>query len=134
MAPSETSNLATIREYLEALETGVAGEELARFFCPEAQQIELPSRLNPQGGSSDLSAILNRAEQGRQLLRSQRFELRSAVAQADRVAIEAVWTGILAVPFGSLAAGDTLRAHLAIFFELIDGKIRLQRNYDCFEP
>jgi hypothetical protein len=40
----------------------------------------------------------------------------------------------LAVPLGELAAGASMRAHFAMFFELEDGRIRRQRNYDCFEP
>src|SRR5690606_5596485 len=106
----------------------------ARFFVPDAVQIELPNLLNPNGASSDLATILTRAEQGRKLLRRQRFEVQSETAQGSRAAIEAVWNGALAVPLGSLPAGTRLRAHFAMFFEMADGRIRLQRNYDCFEP
>ena len=50
------------------------------------------------------------------------------------VALEVLWTGTLAVPFGSLAVGDNMRAHFAVFIQLRDGKIVAQRNYDCFDP
>lgn len=81
-----------------------------------------------------MSVILARAEQAAKLLMSQRFEVVSEIVQGSRVAVEALWTGTLAVPFGTLAAGAALRAHFAMFFELADGRIRSQRNYDCFEP
>lgn len=134
MTHMETSDAETIRAYLRALESGATGEALAAYFTADAQQIELPNRLNPQGGVSDLGTLLQRAEQGRKLLRSQRYEVKSEIAQAGRMAVEAVWSGTLAVPLGSLAAGATMTAHFAMFFELVDGRIRRQRNYDCFEP
>jgi ketosteroid isomerase-like protein len=34
---------------------------------------------------------------------------------------------------GTLAEGAEMKAHFAMFFEFREGKIRLQRNYDCFE-
>ena len=134
MQHAEVANLARVREYLQALQAGTIGEALARFFTTDAQQVELPNRLNPLGGSSDLPTLLRRAEQGQRLLSEQRYDVRSEVAQADRVAIEATWTGTLAVPSGTLPAGATMTAHFAMFFELCDGRIRVQRNYDCFEP
>ena len=67
---SEAANLATIRAYLQALEDGAVGETLARFFTPDARQVELPNRLNPGGGNSDLATLVRRAEQGQKMLRS----------------------------------------------------------------
>jgi hypothetical protein len=56
------------------------------------------------------------------------------IANGSKVAIEAIWTGIIAVPVGTLEPGSTIRAHFAIHFEIRDGLIAEQRNYDCFEP
>jgi ketosteroid isomerase-like protein len=50
------------------------------------------------------------------------------------VILEVVWAGTLAIPVGSLAAGDEMRAYFAVFIALRDGRIYRQRNYDCFEP
>ena len=61
-------------------------------------------------------------------------EIRNAFEQDNTVALEVLWTGTMAVPFGTLAVGDKMRAHFAVFIELRDGKIVAQRNYDCFEP
>jgi len=100
MPSLEESNLATVRAYLEALQSGAVLEALGRFFTPDAQQIELPNRLNPHGSVSDLPTLLERAKQGQRLLRSQRYDVQSEVAQGPRVAVEAIWTGTLAMPFG----------------------------------
>jgi ketosteroid isomerase-like protein len=133
MTSAESTNLTVVRAYLSALEAGASGETLACFFTADAVQIELPNKLHPYGGHSDLTAILSRAEQGAKLLRRQRYEVRSELAHGSRVAVEVIWTGVLAVEFGALAKGTTMRADCAIFFELVGGRIALQRNYDCFE-
>jgi|SRR5262245_53752521 len=133
MSNVEATNLATIRAYLEALQDGAVGEALAKFFTPDARQVELPNRLNPGGGVSDLPTILRRAEQGQKLLRSQHYEILSELAKDHRAAVEAKWTGTLAVALGSLEAGASMTAHFAMFFEFMNGRIQSQRNYDCFE-
>ena len=131
---SEASvHLAWVRDYLAALEAGATGEALARFFAPDAVQIELPNRLNPNRGRSDLADILRRAELGKTLLKQQRYVERSALADGNRVAMEAEWVGVLAIDLGTLKAGSEMKASFAMFFEFTDGRIALQRNYDCFE-
>lgn len=134
MTPVESQNIATVREYLAALESGAVSEALTRFFTPDAVQIELPNQLNPNGGQSDLPTMRKRAEQGKKLLARQSYEIVSEMAQGSRVAVEARWTATLAVPLGSLPAGGSMAAHFAMFFELRDGRIASQKNYDCFEP
>lgn len=129
-----STTLEIVRDYLNDLASGTTGERLAAYFTADAVQIEYPNRLNPRGGRSDLATLLRRAEQGRNVLRRQSYEITSAVVQNDRVAVEAVWTGILAIELGELKPGAELKAHFAMFFEFQDGKIRSQRNYDCFEP
>jgi len=134
MTENESANIETIRAYVAALADGAAGDALRPFFTDDALQIELPNRLNPAGGQSDLETLLRRSEQGRHLLQSQTYDIRSIVARDNQLAVEALWTGTLAVPLGTLAAGSTIKAHFAMFFELESNRIRRQRNYDCFEP
>ena len=130
---STKSNVQLVRDYLVALESGEAGDSLARFFTTDAIQIELPNRLNPAGQKSDLSSLLARSIQGKQVLSRQKFDIVKVVSEGDNVAVEAHWVGVLAIPIGTLQAGSEMRAHFAMFFECHDGRIRVQRNYDCFE-
>jgi hypothetical protein len=51
-----------------------------------------------------------------------------------QVAVEARWTGTLAVPFGKMEPSAEMRASFAMFFLFREGKIAFQRNYDCFDP
>ena len=131
---SDSPNATFVRSYLAALASGAVGANLARFFTSDAEQVELPNKLNPRGGRSDLPTLLQRAEQGQHLLQRQAYEVRSMVEQSDRLAVEASWSAVLAIPLGSLAAGTVMSAHFAMFFVLRDGRICSQRNYDCFEP
>jgi ketosteroid isomerase-like protein len=88
----------------------------------------------PNGATRDLAALRAAAERGRKIVTSQRFEVVNAIASENQVAVEAIWTGTLAVPFGSTPAGGQMRARFAIFLTYRDGKIVRQHNYDCFDP
>jgi len=134
MKDEEGRNVATVRKYLAALQRGEAGDNLRQFFTEDVRQIEMPNQLNSRGQESDLEHILQRSQQGLQLLQHQEYEIVSAVAQEDRVAVEARWSGTFAVPSGKMEPGAEMRASFAMFFLFRDGKIAVQRNYDCFDP
>ena len=126
-------NLDTARRYIAALEAGVTGDALAAFFTPDVVITELPNRFRPTGGRSELPAILEAAERGQRVMRRQRYEILSIVGDGDRVALELDWTGVLAVPVGTLQPGAEMRDHVAVFLEYRDGLIAAQRHYDCYE-
>ena len=134
MDSSPATRFQFIRDFLTALERAATGEALARFYTEDAEQVELPNQLNPKGGRSNLARLLQRAETVPSLLQRQHYEIHSMIAQGDTAAVEATWTGVLAVPLQAQPVGSTLKAHFAIFFEFRDGRIHRQRNYDCFEP
>lgn len=133
MTSLEAANLQTVRAYVAAIQSGATGKELARFFTDDAMQIEYPNRLNPQGGESNLETLLARAAQGAKLLKRQSYAIQSEMANGSQVAVEILWNGTLAVPVSTLPADAVMTAHFAVFFELRDGRIAHQRNYDCFD-
>lgn len=126
-------NLATVRRYLEAIESKVPVEELLGFFSPDAVVEEKPNRLKPNGCHSGVAEMKGAYERGRQIMAWQRYDVRSALAEGDVVAIELVWMGQLAAAVGHLQSGAEMRAQCAMFFEFLDGKILRQRNYDCYD-
>jgi ketosteroid isomerase-like protein len=126
-------NIDLVRSYMKALQDGEAGDALRRFFTQDVRQIEMPNQLNPRGQESDLDHILQRSLQGKQILKRQQYEIMSEMAQEDRVAVEARWTGILAISVGKLEAGAEMKASFAMFFHFRQGRIAMQRNYDCFD-
>ena len=121
-------------QYFAALERGAAGDALAAFYDPGVVQEEFPNRLAPGGARRDLAGILEAAERGQAVITGHRYEVLSVVADGDRVAVEFVWSGTLAVPVGSLAAGSVMRGRFASFLEFRGGRIVAQRSYDCFDP
>ena len=134
MTTLEADNLARARRYIQDIERGLTWAALAAYFAPGVIQEEFPNRLVPQGARRDLAAILEGAERGQQVMRAQRYDILNAIADGDYVALEVAWTGTLAIPVGTLAAGGEMRARFAVFLQFGDGKIVRQRNYDCFEP
>src|SRR5580700_1931501 len=133
-SPQKMGNLATARNYLQAIERGAMGEALARFFTSDVVHELFPNKLAPQGGRSGLAQMLAAAERGQQVLSSQHYEIQHEMESGNRVALEVLWTGTLAMPVAGLPPGAQMRAHFAVFLEFRDGKIAVQRNYDCFEP
>jgi ketosteroid isomerase-like protein len=134
MTNAKDQNIHLVRTYLNALQSGEAGDALRRFFTEDVQQVEMPNQLNSRGQQSDLEQILQRSRQGLKVLQRQQYEIVSEIAQDDRVAVEARWSGVLAITLGTLAAGTEMKASFAMFFRFRDGRIALQRNYDCFDP
>ena len=134
----EARHLEIARRYLAAIEgeaDATPGEWPAgAFYHPDVEQVELPNRLVPGGATRDLRALRDAAQRGRGVVTGQRYAVRAAHASGDIVILELTWIGTLGVPVGSLAAGDEMRAHFAVFLEFRDGLIHRQRNYDCFEP
>jgi ketosteroid isomerase-like protein len=134
MPMTTTDNLAIARRYLEALENGAEGRVLAEYFTKDVIQEEFPNRLAPIGAHRNLTAILEAASRGKRALRAQRFEILNSIVAGDRVALEVLWSGLLAVPADTLPADSEMRAHFSVWLEFRDGKIARQNNYDCFDP
>lgn len=131
--PESVTNLEKLRLYLKAIEDGDFSY-IADLFSPDAILEQFPNRIYPNGIRSGCSRMADAFEKGRKLLSSQTYEIKNYMGIGDRVSLEVLWTGKLAVSFGNLAAGSEMRAHSAMFFEFADGRIVSQRNYDCFEP
>lgn len=127
------ANLEIARRYIKSIEEGNF-EFVAAIFAPEATVEQLPNRIYPKGMRANVSQMAEGFAKGRTLFSSQTYEITNEAVNADTVALEVLWTGKLAIPFGGLAAGAEMRCHSAMFIEFRDGKIVAQRNYDCFDP
>ena len=127
------SNLAVARASLKALEEG-RPQDAQALFDPEIVQIEHPNQLKPNGETRRAVKLAADGQQGLKILERQTYEIVNAVAEGDRVALEVVWTGVLAVPLRDLKPGDEMRCFSGIFLDFKDGKIVGQRNHDCFPP
>jgi ketosteroid isomerase-like protein len=129
-----SANKQTVRQYLAAISRFAPAEEVERFVHDDVEFEELPNRFSPRGSQRDKRTLLSSVGLGKKLLQKQSFEIRRVFEDEDLVAVEVDWRGTLAVPFYSLPAGAELRARSAMFFELRDGRIFRQKNYDCVDP
>ena len=134
MTETEQANLKLALEYLAALEAGPTPEMLESVFTPDVVQEEFPNRLMPTGARRGLPEMVEGSKRGKQVMAAQRYEVLSSLVSGDRIALEVQWTGTLAIPLGSLAAGEDMRARFGVFLDFRDGRIAAQRNYDCFDP
>jgi ketosteroid isomerase-like protein len=128
------SGIEVVREYLALLTRWAPSEELGNLFHDDVKYVEYPNRFAPRGNRRDKAAMLAAFAKGKALLTAQTFELTSAIEADGRVAAEVVFRGTLAVAFDPLKVGDELVTHSAMIFEIRDGKIASQTNYDCVEP
>ena len=122
------------KAFVAAVAAGAPDAALEAFYAPDVEQTEFPNRFVPDGAVRDLSGLREAAARGRQTMSAQSFEVINALRTGDCVALEAIWTGTLAVAVGALRPGDVMTARFAQFFEFENDLIRRQRNYDCFDP
>src|SRR6185436_10461634 len=66
---------ALVIELMQALESGVHGEELQRFFHEDVEQIEYPSLVDPRVGRRGLEGVIAASELGAGMLAFQRYDV-----------------------------------------------------------
>lgn len=124
--------IKTAQAFLRALEdfetSGLSG-----LVHPQAQRIEFPNRLKPDGGRQEVTEMLADAERAKALLSAQSYDVTKTATGDDLVIMELTWRGTLAAGFGRLQAGDVITAHCVVAFDFEDDRIVAVRNYDCFE-
>ena len=129
----EPANLEAARRYLRQLAAwDLAG--VMSMYATGIDQIEDPNRIHLEGRRRGRDEIIADAEKVRRRFARQSYEVVGALADGDKVALEVVWRGELAEPFGDQPAGTELVAHSAIFLEFRNGRIVSHRNYDCHLP
>ena len=107
---------------------------MARFFSPDAEQVEYPSAVRPTGSRRPLADMLAASERGAGLLSTQSYES-SPTSSRGRP------------PRSSSPGAPPSRgrwehpgrwralAHVGAFYEFADdGRIARQSSYDCYEP
>lgn len=120
--------------YLDALSAFRPTSELDELMTPDMVFTEYPNRIADRGSVRDFATLKASWEKAAKLMRSHRFNVIAAYEQGDTVVLEAQWEGVLAVPLGGLQPGQVMQAHSAMFLDFEGGRIKRQRNYDCFPP
>ena len=131
---SEVTNLANAHRYIELVERFAQPAEFEGIIHPDIQHQEYPNLLVPNGSQRDFAMLVAGPQQGRKILRENRFEITNSFAAGDWVTLEMVWTGTLAIPLGTMVPGDAMKAYIATILQFKDGMIITQHQYDCYEP
>jgi ketosteroid isomerase-like protein len=129
MTRAET--LAVARSYLQAVEEGFVAVIRTHLTTDFAQR-EWPNPMSPQGASRNLPEVLQAAEQGREVVGDQVFQIATEAVDGDQVIMEVNWSATLLVDFPGRASGTRIRARMAIFLTIRDGKVCAQHNYDSY--
>ena len=125
---------ASVIELMQALESGVHGDELRAFFHDDAEQIEYPSLVDPRVGRRGLEGMIAASELGAGMLTLQRYDVNRWIESENTVVCQAEWHAELAKDAGSLRRGQRLHTYSVLIFTFRDDKIIRQEAYDCYEP
>jgi ketosteroid isomerase-like protein len=125
---------ALVIELMQALQSGIHGEELRRFFHDDAEQIEYPSLVDPRVGRRGLDGIITASELGAGMLAFQRYDVSRWIESEDTVVCQAEWHAELAKDAGTFHQGQRLHTYSVLIFTFRDDKIIRQEAYDCYEP
>ena len=125
-----TEHMSTIRRYFDAIEAGDTDAAMAHY-APGIQQIEHPNALKPKGDRRGIAELAADADRGRAMFARQRYIVKSAIEQEDRIGVQVEWEGVFAGPMGTQKQGDRMRVASAMFFRFEGGRIVEQENYDC---
>ena len=115
-----TDAAALVRNYLSLLETCDPNPAAyAEILHPEIAQTDYPEQLTkPQRHGARLTA--------------QAFDLHHLHTCAnDTVVVEARWWGEVGADSDTFTRGQQLTANFCLVFEVHDGRIFRQRQYDC---
>jgi len=134
MLANLTENEKIVSDFLTMLTSHRSAADLEKFYHPEIEQCEYPNATTKNIAVRKLDDLKAGSERGLKLMSKEAYEIRNLFSSGNVVILEAVWKGTLAVPVGNIPTGGVMTAYFAQFFELKDGKIYRQRNYDCFEP
>lgn len=130
-----SQNLRTYLLFVKLIEIfSENAEEYEMLVHPAAEFTELPNLLNKTGQKRTREESRQGLKKGRMLLSEQNFQIVGAAEAGDRVVVEKIWTGRLAIDVGSLKKDQEITAHICAVVEFKDGKIFRHRSYDCYEP
>src|SRR4051794_1722202 len=80
--PRHMTTREIVTAYLRAVEAQDT-EAAARYLHPEVELTEHPNRVSPAGMRADLAGMRAAGERGRQVMASQRYEIRGMIIEGD---------------------------------------------------
>ena len=136
MSPAEAIARRFIELYNDGTPESYGSDRVLELYADDVDWREfIPSARNPQGRSGSLAALREAILANQGALRNRRVRLHDVVAEPDRAAMRYAWeaeVGVDGTPFGR--RGSVLRAEVAAFFKVADGKIVQCYEFGAFLP
>ncbi|WP_426297628.1 nuclear transport factor 2 family protein [Arthrobacter sp. R-11] len=129
---SELTPLDCVLGFIRAVEGGGGAADVRPFLADDFKLTEWPHVLSARGAIRDLQATLSGADQSKDVVKNQHFEIVRTTCEGNRVVLEINWSAILLLDLPHWDAGETIRARTTAVFEVEDGRIRSQDSYDCY--
>lgn len=129
---SDTTHVEFVLGFVRAVEAGGGAGQLRPYLAEDFQLTEWPNVLAKSGATRNLQETLSGAEQSKDIVAGQRFEIVRSTSDGNRVVLEMNWSATLLLDLPHWDAGDTIRARSTAVFELRDGRIISQDSYDCY--
>ena len=129
---SDGTPLDCVLAFIRTIEAGGTAEDLEPFLADDFKLREWPHALAKLGSTRNRSQTLDGAEQGRNVVADQRFEVVRSTCEGQRVVLEIDWSATLLLDLPYWDAGERIRARTTSIFELHGGKIVSQDSYDCY--
>ncbi|BDZ65268.1 nuclear transport factor 2 family protein [Agromyces mangrovi Wang et al. 2018] len=130
----DDSSTQVLLRFYDAIASGASGDALRPHLADDAVVAEHPNAIAPTGAVRGMEEMLEASARGAGLLAWQRYDVRDIEAHGDRVIARLTWSAEVLHDAGPLAAGQVLRAHIAQFARVADGRISELETYDCYEP
>jgi ketosteroid isomerase-like protein len=129
---TEQTPLSCVLEFVRAIEAGGGSADVDRFLAEDFTLVEAPHVLAPEGSTRSREQVLAGAEQSRQVVSHQRFDIRRTTCEGSRVVLEVDWSATLLMDLRYWDAGETIRARTTSVVEVREGRIASQDSYDCY--
>jgi len=130
-----STNLRTYLDFLKLLESLSDNAEDYKELIHESVEFrELPNLLNKNGQIRNLEMSLEGIKKAKMILSEQNYAIVDYAETDEKVIVEKIWTGKMAMDIGNLKKGQELKAYICAVVEFKDGKIYRHRTYDCYEP
>lgn len=119
------------KAFLAAISSGAPAGVVEGFLAPHMLQDVFPDRLLSDPALREFRALQNRLARSRKVVAAHDFQVVNAAAFGDRVVLESIWTGSLAVDLGLLQHVEIMHVCFAQIFEFEDGRIARLRSSRC---
>lgn len=129
---SDTNPLDHVLAFVRTVEAGGGADDLSPYLAQDFKLTEWPHALSKTGSTRTRQETLSGADNSKNIVANQRFEVVRTTCEGNRVVLEMNWSATLLLDLPHWDAGETIRARSTAVFELQDGLIVSQDTYDCY--